>query len=394
MRVALAGPVQVERLRPWLDAGEGEGAGAGKALRAGGSGGTPVTLLARALLAGGAQLAVVGLDPTIEEERVLTGPRLRLHLLPRRPHHRGRDAYAVERARLRRALRASGADVIHAHWTYEYALAALATGIPALVTLHDWAPTILRLSPDPYRAVRLGMAARTLTRARHLTVPSPYLGELLRRWTGRQARVVPNALEDEAFAAPAPRAGPPQLLAINDGFSRRKNTATLLSAFALLRRSHPEARLTLVGDDHEVGGGAHGWAGRNGLTDAVTFAGPVPALRVRELLAQASVLVHPSLEEAFGLVVVEAMAQGLPVVAGRHSGAVPWVLGDGTAGVLTDVRVPATLAAAVAGLLDDDTRAEATARAGHAHAWTHFRLAAVLPDWLETYAAVLAGRRR
>lgn len=388
MRVALAGPVQVDRLRPWLDAGEGE------TLPPGGSGGTPVTLLARALLAGGAHLSVVGLDPTIAVERVLTGPGLRLHLVPRRPHHRGRDAYAVERARLRGALRETGAEVIHAHWTYEYALAALATGTPTLVTLHDWAPTILRLSPDPYRAVRLAMAARTLMRARHLTVPSPYLGDLLRRWTGRRARVVPNALEDEAFAAPAARGGPPRLLAINDGFSRRKNTATLLSAFALLRSSHPEARLTLVGDDHEVGGDAHRWAARNGLTDAVTFAGSVPALRVRELLAQASVLVHPSLEESFGLVVVEAMAQGLPVVAGRHSGAVPWVLGDGRVGVLTDVEAPATLAAAVAGLLDDRARAAANALAAHDHAWTHFRLAAVLPAWLESYAAVRAERPR
>lgn len=388
MRVALAGPVQVDRLRPWLDAGEGE------RLPPGGSGGTPVTLLARALLAGGAQLSVVGLDPTIPVERVLTGPALRLHLVPRRAHHRGRDAYAVERARLRRALRDTGADLVHAHWTYEYALAALATGIPTLVTLHDWAPTILRLSPDPYRAVRLGMAARALLRARHLTAPSPYLGDLLRRWTGRRARVVPNALEDEAFAAPAARGGPPRLLAINDGFSRRKNTATLLSAFALLRSSHPEARLTLVGDDHGVGGGAHGWASRNGLTGAVTFAGPVPALRVRELMAQASVLVHPSLEESFGLVVVEAMAQGLPVVAGRHSGAVPWVLDDGRAGVLTDVGVPATLAAAVAGLLDDEALSTVNAKTAHEHAWTHFRLAAVLPDWLETYEAVVAERRR
>jgi glycosyltransferase involved in cell wall biosynthesis len=53
-----------------------------------------------------------------------------------------------------------------------------------------------------------------------------------------------------------------------------------------------------------------------------------------------TVLLHPSLEEACPMAVLEAMALGLPVVAGRDAGGVPWVLENGRAGFLTDVRNP------------------------------------------------------
>jgi L-malate glycosyltransferase len=66
----------------------------------------------------------------------------------------------------------------------------------------------------------------------------------------------------------------------------------------------------------------------------------------------ASVLAHPSLEESFGMIVLEAMATGTPVVAGRASGAVPWLLAN-DAGVLVDVRNSAAIAEAINGLLGD-----------------------------------------
>jgi glycosyltransferase involved in cell wall biosynthesis len=53
-----------------------------------------------------------------------------------------------------------------------------------------------------------------------------------------------------------------------------------------------------------------------------------------------SILLHPALEEACPMAILESMALGLPVVAGIRSGGVPWVLDEGRAGFLTDVRKP------------------------------------------------------
>jgi glycosyltransferase involved in cell wall biosynthesis len=57
-----------------------------------------------------------------------------------------------------------------------------------------------------------------------------------------------------------------------------------------------------------------------------------------------SMLLHPALEEACPMSILEAMALGLPVIGGIHSGGVPWVLDAGRSGFLTDVRKPSEIA--------------------------------------------------
>ena len=79
---------------------------------------------------------------------------------------------------------------------------------------------------------------------------------------------------------------------------------------------------------------------------------------------------------------LEAIAQGLPVVGGRRSGAVPWVLGDGKAGVLTDVRSAPSLAAAISGLLDDPQGGKTYSPQAHEPAVAAFRLAPVVDGYV------------
>lgn len=62
---------------------------------------------------------------------------------------------------------------------------------------------------------------------------------------------------------------------------------------------------------------------------------------------RADIFVAPTLEESFGMTVLESMARGLPIVAGRSSGAVPWLLDFGTAGELVDVRRSDEIASAI-----------------------------------------------
>jgi glycosyltransferase involved in cell wall biosynthesis len=383
MHVVLTGPAPVRELADLL--------GRAPETLPAGLPGTPVVGLAKELVRRGLDVTVVTCAEGVDEEVVADG-RLRVRVGPYRARHRARDAFRVERDHVVRAIADEAPDVVHAHWTYEFALGALDSGAPALVTVRDWAPAILRYQPDPYRLVRLGMQLAVLRRAEALSVTSPYL----RRRVGPVARVrpvlVPNAIEDgvldpspslprRSLAAPG---AAPRLVAVNNGWSRRKNVGVLLDAFALIRTVRPAAELELIGAGYGPGEAAERWAGARGVAAGVRFTGSVPAAHVRDAVRRADVFVHPSREESFGLVLVEAMAQGIPAVGGSRSGAVPWVLDGGRAGVLADIASPTRLAEAVLTILADDERRAHLARSGWEHA-QRFTLSAVAERYLERY---------
>lgn len=376
MRIGLLGPVATADLAASLDGGAGLPAG---------QAGSPVTLLAVELLRLGHEVRIWSLDDGIDAPVHAEGPGLSISYLPKRSGGRGRDAYAAEVRWLRQALaQGTDVDVLNAHWSYEFALAALGRPEPVVVTVHDWAPTILRYSFDPYRLARLTMFARTHLRRPPMTTPSPYLQRLLRRWGLGTATVVPNGVPVDAFAnGPRSRGDGCRLVAVARGFDRRKNTATLLRAHAVLRRDL-DAHLTIFGAAHEPDGPAAVWARTHGLADGVSFAGEVPYAQVRQAMASADLFLHPAREESFGMVLVEAMAQGTPVVAGRDSGAVPWVCADG-AGVLVDVESPEAIAGAAHDLLADTAAWEAQGAAGLASARRRFGMDAVAGGYLRVY---------
>lgn len=388
MRIGLCGPVAIPALARWL-----EPQAPGSPARPPGFGGQPVTQLAAALLDRGHQVVIATLDPTVEGECLLEGPRLRIAVGHYRHRHRARDAFRAERAHVAGVLRREQPDVVHAHWTYEFALGALATGLPTLVTVRDWAPAILRWHPHPYRAVRLLMNIVTLRKGRYFTATSPYIRDRLRRFGVRNIALIPNALPDERFRCREPtyNRAAPELIAMNNGFTRWKNVTALLRAFPLVRRRLPRATLRLVGSDFEHDGPAHRWALEHRLDAGVLFDGQVDNRETITLLRSADLFVHPSLEESFGLVLVEAMSTGLPVVGGRRSGAVPWVLGQGSAGVLADVTCPRSIATAALSVLESPQRWQQYSVGGFERARTEYRLSKVVSDYLACYDSVLQG---
>src|SRR5262249_1020103 len=89
------------------------------------------------------------------------------------------DLYAFERAGLQRAIEAAAPQLVHAHWAYEFAWAALRSGLPHVVTCHDAPYVIARyqrtLRHGAYRWLRAGMASHVLRRAHRVTTVSPYM---------------------------------------------------------------------------------------------------------------------------------------------------------------------------------------------------------------------------
>jgi glycosyltransferase involved in cell wall biosynthesis len=379
--MAICGPVALGPLRPWLHPSS-----LGKLPQ--GLGGTPVVDLARAALAVGRRVRLFTLDPAVSTEVVFSGPQLTVFVGPFRERHRARDLFRAERLYLRGAIGRERPPVVHAHWTYEFALGAMESGVPTVVTAHDAPLRVLRLLPTPYRLMRTLMAFEVARQTRFFTAVSHSVAEHFRRYfhCSTPIRVIPNGLLDEWF--PARRA--PQNAArivfasVLNGWGELKNGTAMLAAFALVRRAVPDSELLLFGTGHGAGEAAEQWAQPRGLHHGVRFVGAMERGALRQHLASdVDVFVHPSREEAFGMTIAEAMALGLPVIASRSGGAVAEMLEGGACGVLTDVQSPAALAAEMRRLANDPALRARLAAAGTASAQRRFRIDGVLQAYSE-----------
>lgn len=325
-----------------------------------GLGGTPVNHLVREFLDAGHQVTLATLDRGHEDRNpvIFRGPSLTLTVgrYRNRARHRATDFFLAERQAIASGLRGCQPDVISAHWTYEFALGAIATGLPTLITVHDVPRAVFRMQPTPYRAVRWLMHRAVMRRATRLAFNSPYTRSRLGHAGRTRGLVLPNPLPDRQFTLPErplPTLGNASYISVNNGFGRRKNIARLLEAFAQVRRQFTASRLMLVGAGYEQTGPANAWALAHELTEGVDFVGAAPYDETMRLIQAADVLVHPSLEESFGYTLIEAASVGTPVIAGRDSGAVPWVLAGGEAGTLVDVTQPSQIAEAMLRVVAD-----------------------------------------
>jgi rhamnosyl/mannosyltransferase len=129
-----------------------------------------------------------------------------------------------------------------------------------------------------------------------------------------------------------------------------------------------------------------------GVTDKVVFAGEInnagvtPYYHAADLFALASV----ARSEAFGIVQIEAMAAGLPVVNTGLDSGVPFVSLDGETGLTVPPGDPQALAAAMNRLLDDDALRQSLGQAGVRRARQEFSLDTMLRRTLEVYQSARA----
>lgn len=388
MHIGIAGPVTLAMLRHLVD--DPESLAAGYAFPSTAS-------LVLGLRERGHELSVFALDTHATAPTRHEGDRLTIHVTPMRPRarHRARDLFAVERHGLARAMRESGCDVIHAHWTYEFALGAQRAGLPLVVTAHDSPLAIARLNKHPYWWIRAGMAAAVVSRSRTLTAVAPPVAMHLRRVYGyrRPIRLVPNGIPVEIFAREVARPpDQPLFVSVAQGWGALKNVQTAIEAFAQVRREHPEARFVLMGSGYGQGEEAQEYAAAAGLTAGCEFRGAVTREEVLTTLAGgATALVHPSRFEAHSVAVSEAMALGLCVIGGRASGGMPWTLDDGRAGLLVDIQDARALASAMSRVVDDARLRETLGSAARSHAATHYALPVVVGQYEDAYAAARAA---
>ena len=348
--------------------------------------------LVRALIGRGHRVSAVTLSPQLTDRIILKGPQLTYYVYPMRTNRRMRDLYRVERQGLREAIRLAKPDLLHAHWTYEFASACLETNLPVLITSHDNAFQVLRYTRDLYRLGRLYLQIQVLRKARFLTAVSPYLANV-HRWLANTAiEVIPNMVElPRTTRNMRERAsGPVRIATVLNGWQNLKNPRVAIEAFNLLRRELPDAEMFMYGYDFEEGGTAATWAKSEGLDHNIHFCGFLAPQDLRRQLEGMSIQLHPSLEECCPLAVLEAMAMGLPIVAGMDAGGVPWVLDEGRAGFLTDVRNPEKVAQTLLACIKDTEDRQQRQRNAYNRVMTLFSPNSVAGQYEQVYENVLS----
>jgi phosphatidylinositol alpha-mannosyltransferase len=281
-------------------------------------------------------------------------------------------------ARVRRWLRTSELDLLHVHEpiTPSISLLALwAADVPVVATFHTATPRSrsMRLAGSALRSTieKIGARIAVSESARQVVV----------QHLGRDAVVIPNGFSSADFARSSAQREPvrrrwrggdrPRLTFLGRANEPRKGLSLLIAALPTIRAHHPDLDVVVAGDR-----GASRMIGCRSI-------GPIDDRTKTELLASTDVFVAPHLErESFGIVVLEAMASGAPVVASDLPAFADLLQAAGEPEPLGEIFAsgdPRALAAAVTRTLatTDPVRTEQA------------RLASVRYDWSQVGPAIL-----
>ena len=270
------------------------------------------------------------------------------------------DPRPWSRRRVRRVLDRFSPDVVHVH-------EPLTPSTSMWATLESPAPVVATFHSGATRSRLFDLAAPGLRRvARRLEVRiavSEAAADFVRERIGGSFEVVPNGVDVARFmtATPADLGEGTKLLFVGR-LDERKGFPTAVAAFARLAADRPGLRLIVAGDGPDRGA-ADGLDPE--VRDRVTFLGSVLNRDLPPIHAACDVYLGTSVGgESFGIVLVEALAAGLPVVASAIPG-YDEVVRDGVEALLVQPRDPGALAEAATRVLDDPALAAALVAAGH-----------------------------
>jgi phosphatidylinositol alpha-mannosyltransferase len=293
-----------------------------------------------------------------------------------------------------RLLAARSFDVVHGHNPCGFMLppaAVLRSRAPATVgTMHS-------VVPPGHRGLRVirGPAGGILRRLdARIAVSQAVVDSIGHLFPLVDFRVIPNGVDTDFFSPSArPIAGldGKRTIIFVGRFDPRNGVRTMINAFARLRRVRNDVRLVVVGD-----GPLRALVERlvpPEITDDVLFAGRVNRLRP-QYLAAADILCTPCSLASFGMVLLEGMSAGLPIVASRLPG-FELVMRDGIDGVMVNLpHDELAFADALDSVLNDPARARRMGAAGRERVLTTFSWRLVADRLEALYEELLTCERQ
>lgn len=276
---------------------------------------------------------------------------------------------------------ARSCDLIHAHWTLSAAAACLGQPIHkrrVLVTVQG--SDIFQVPQHPIGAF---LTKEILSRCDFIVALSKALEAQVIQLGIRanKVRIIPNGVDTNQFTPLDAKNREPLILFVGS-LIQRKGVKYLLQAMPDISHSFPDHRLVIVGEGPEAPF-LQRLVKELQIEKRVSFVGAQPQQEVRKLMQRAKVLVLPSLEEGMGVVLVEALACGTPVVGSCVDGIQDVVTPD--VGILVPPADPGALSENIGKILRDPARWVEMSRNARIRAETFYNWDIIAKQYIELY---------
>ncbi|MFN3407390.1 MAG: glycosyltransferase family 4 protein [Limisphaerales bacterium] len=294
---------------------------------------------------------------------------------------------------VRRKLREIQPDLVHGQGTErEAAMAAVFSGRPNVLTLHGNMRSVARAlgaRPFSYNWLAARLEAFVLPRTDGVVCISNYTRQAV-NGLARRTWLLPNAVDAAFFAVERAPASPPVVLCVAN-VCDYKNQNGLIQALDEWPGERPFV-LRFLGAAAEHTPYGREFLNRVRARSWCEWPGPVGREQLRTELARATAVILPSLEDNCPMVVLEAMAAGVPVLGARIGG-IPDLIAPGRTGLLFDPRAPAAMRDALAHCLRERGEVEQWAATARAEALARFHPRVIARKHLDIYREVLQNHR-
>lgn len=269
-------------------------------------------------------------------------------------------------------------DIVHGHNAfppYSLAMVAIRKRFPNVFTVHGLIETEkkffwVKRRDVPKKIFYSFLEKLVYTNLKNITVPTPYVKQVVKHIITKDNHCfysIPNGV-DSIFFSINKKEQPDRILYIGM-IERRKGILDLLKAITVVKSRRQNIKLHIVGKiisstyyqqliDYVRG---------NNLTTNISFTGPLSKEDIMSEYKEASIFISPSYHETFGIVLVEAMATGTPVIATSVTG-IPYVVLDNKTGYLVNPGDIETLAEKILILLNDEDERRRIGQNGINHA--------------------------
>lgn len=387
MNIGIAGPIEINSLKqhiPTLTEQEEKL----------GLGGTAINIIIDGLIKAGHNVTVFTLDTQVKEKKVIYGKNIKIifgHF--RISKLKTFDFCRKELLQIKHfiELEKNDLDIVNAHWSYEFAIGTILANVNHLITFRDDSIRVLKLLKTPYRFTRLLMDFWVRKNGQNFSFNSDYLKQRI----SLKGAVIPNPVTKIVAKYNRSLLQNKQtidIFFIANGWGEIKNPITAIKAFSILKKRYNNIYLHFFGKGYEKGN--YNYNKIKGIYDFenIIWHGYLPHNELISQYNNCDILLHTSREESFGNTLIEAMCFGIPIVAGENSGAVPWVLNYGKAGVLVNVENPEDVSNGLLKLISDKSYYNYMSENALENVRNRFTQVSVVTNYVKEYIKIMKNK--